>query len=168
MLTCEACGTDYALTTDAPYRCDCGHALEYADSLVPAADAPPDTLDRDRGLWAVPDCLPVSRAVTLGEGWTPLVDAPAWDAQYKLEYVFPTGSFKDRGAAITLSQAAALGVDCVLEDSSRSRRARPSGRSTACTPLGSTPSRRVRSHPRRSKSVATGAFSTPTPTWSSR
>jgi len=64
MLTCEACGTDYALTTDAPYRCDCGHALEYADSLVPAADAPPDTLDRDRGLWAVPDCLPVSASAT--------------------------------------------------------------------------------------------------------
>jgi threonine synthase len=118
MLTCEACGTDYELTADAPYRCDCGHALDYADALVPAADAPPDSLDRDRGLWAVPDCLPVDRRVTLGEGWTPLVAAPDWDAQFKLEYVFPTGSFKDRGAAVTLSQAAALGVDRVLEDSS--------------------------------------------------
>jgi threonine synthase len=46
------------------------------------------------------------------------VDAPDWDASFKLEYLFPTGSFKDRGAAVTLSQAAALGVDRVLEDSS--------------------------------------------------
>jgi threonine synthase len=49
---------------------------------------------------------------------TPLEDAPAWDAQFKLEYVFPTGSFKDRGATATLSRALELGVDRVVEDSS--------------------------------------------------
>jgi L-threonine synthase (EC 4.2.3.1) len=56
--------------------------------------------------------------VTLGEGWTPLVAAPDRDASYKLEALFPTASFKDRGAAVTLSQAAAFGVDRVVEDSS--------------------------------------------------
>ncbi|WP_049984447.1 pyridoxal-phosphate dependent enzyme [Halorubrum sp. BV1] len=86
--------------------------------------------------------------VTLGEGMTPLVDAdgPAvtgeggdatvaaasdrdgtapsatdprpWNAAFKLEYVFPTGSFKDRGATATLTRARELGVDRVVEDSS--------------------------------------------------
>jgi threonine synthase len=56
--------------------------------------------------------------VSLGEGLTPLVAAPEWDAQFKLEYVFPTGSFKDRGATTTLSRAVAVGADRVVEDSS--------------------------------------------------
>jgi len=62
--------------------------------------------------------LPVERRVSLGEGWTPLVDAPGWDCAFKLDYTFPTGSFKDRGAATTLSRAAELGIERVLEDSS--------------------------------------------------
>jgi len=118
MYHCEACGREY--DADGPWRCDCGHALDYADRPLPETDDPPDptTFDRDRGLWAFSDFLPVDPEVTLGEGWTPLVDAPAFDAQIKLDSVFPTGSFKDRGATVTLSQAAELGVDRVVEDSS--------------------------------------------------
>jgi threonine synthase len=70
------------------------------------------------GLWQYAPLVPEDPLVTLGEGGTPLVDAENWDAQFKLEYVFPTGSFKDRGATTTLSRAAALGVDTVVEDSS--------------------------------------------------
>ena len=114
---CDACGSEYP--ADDPWRCDCGHALDYADRPVPD-DGPPEprSLDRDRGLWAFDAFLPVERRVSLGEGWTPVVDAPSWDAQFKLDYLFPTGSFKDRGAATTISQALALGVDRVVEDSS--------------------------------------------------
>ncbi|MEF8853350.1 MAG: threonine synthase [Haloarculaceae archaeon] len=119
MLVCEACGREYADTTEA-WRCDCGHALDFADTPVPDADAAPDphTLDRDRGLWAFEEFLPVDARVTLGEGWTPLVDAPGWGCQFKLESLFPTGSFKDRGATATLSRASELDVDRVVEDSS--------------------------------------------------
>ena len=67
--------------------------------------------------------------VTLGEGMTPLVAADGagsdagggsdgWSAEFKLEYVFPTGSFKDRGATTTLTRARELGVERVVEDSS--------------------------------------------------
>ncbi|WP_135364878.1 threonine synthase [Halosimplex halophilum] len=118
MLTCGDCGREYADGADAPWRCECGGPLDYADRPLPDADTPPDHLDRDRGLWAFEPFLDTERAVTLGEGWTPVVDAPAWDAAFKLESVFPTGSFKDRGAALTISRAAGLGVDRVLEDSS--------------------------------------------------
>jgi threonine synthase len=114
MLRCEACGREYG--GDA-WRCDCGHALDFADPPRPDR-ARPETLPRDRGLWAFEEFLPMDTDVTLGEGWTPLVEAPEWDCQFKLEYVFPTGSFKDRGAATTLSWAAERGVDRVVEDSS--------------------------------------------------
>jgi len=118
MYRCPSCEREYPETAGSPWRCECGRALEFADPPRPAGASPPATLDRDRGLWAFAPFLPVERHVTLGEGWTPLVDAPAWDAQFKLEYLFPTGSFKDRGAATTVSYAHALGVDRLLEDSS--------------------------------------------------
>jgi len=117
MYRCGSCGREYPETAGAPWRCECGHALDFAVSPTQAAATPPE-LDRDRGLWAFEEFLPVSRGVTLGEGWTPLVAAPGWDATFKLDYLFPTGSFKDRGAATVVSQALELGVDRLLEDSS--------------------------------------------------
>ena len=115
-LSCPSCGSTFA----DRWRCSCGAPLAFVDRPLPDSSHPPDpaTLDRDRGLWAFEEFLPVGREVTLGEGWTPLVSAPEWDAAFKLEYVFPTGSFKDRGAATTLSRAVELGVDTVVEDSS--------------------------------------------------
>lgn len=118
MLTCGDCGRTYEADADAPWRCDCGHPIDYETQPLPDTDQPPESLDRDRGLWAFDAFLDTERAVTLGEGWTPLVEAPEWDAQFKLESIFPTGSFKDRGAALTISRAAELGVERVLEDSS--------------------------------------------------
>lgn len=61
---------------------------------------------------------PDTGARLAGRGHTPLVDAPRWDAAFKLEYVSPTGSFKHRGATTALSVATELGVDRVVEDSS--------------------------------------------------
>jgi len=114
-LSCLACGSEF----EDRWRCTCGAPLRFADRPLPDGPAPdPHELERDRGLWAFEDFLPVGREVTLGEGWTPLVRADEWDASFKLEYVFPTGSFKDRGAATTLSRAVELGVDTVVEDSS--------------------------------------------------
>jgi threonine synthase len=124
MYRCDACGRTFEETASAPWRCSCGHALDFAatppspgtDAVVP--DERPAHPDRDRGLWTFASLVPVERRVTLGEGWTPLVDAPLSNCAFKLEYCFPTGSFKDRGAATTLSHAVALGVDRVVEDSS--------------------------------------------------
>lgn len=114
---CHACERTYPATKTAPWRCQCGHALDFEWSVSNAGN-PPGTLDRDAGLWAFEAFVPVDRRVTLGEGWTPLVDAPARAAAYKLDWLFPTGSFKDRGAAVTLSHALELGVERVVEDSS--------------------------------------------------
>ncbi|MFC6788030.1 pyridoxal-phosphate dependent enzyme [Halobaculum halobium] len=113
-LRCADCGATYA----DRWRCECGHPLDYESPPLPDGPAPdPAAFDSRAGLWSFGEFLPESPLVTLGEGTTPLVDADEWDAQFKLEYVFPTGSFKDRGAT-TVSRAAALGVDTLVEDSS--------------------------------------------------
>jgi threonine synthase len=126
-LSCLDCGRTYDAGPDEPWRCECGHPLEFADRPLPDGPAPDFAeIDTRSGLWAFEAFLPVSKRVTLGEGFTPLQDAssgpnsPDWgeNTQFKLEYVFPSGSFKDRGATATLSRAAELGVEKVVEDSS--------------------------------------------------
>ena len=60
------------------------------------------------------------RVVTLGEGGTPLVPAPALseavgaDVHLKVEGMNPTGSFKDRGMTTAISAAAARGAEVVI------------------------------------------------------
>ncbi|SEH16474.1 threonine synthase [Natronorubrum sediminis] len=118
-LICPACERVYDAGPAEPWRCGCGHALEFTDRPHPEGDPLPlHNLDTSDGLWTFHEFLPIEKHVTFHEGFTPLVDAPEWDAKFKLEYVFPTGSFKDRGATTTLSRAVELGVEKVVEDSS--------------------------------------------------
>ncbi len=82
-----------------------------------------DRIDaRVRSLWRYAAALPVDVAdpITMGEGCTPLVSLK-WrgvPARFKLEWLSPTGSFKDRGASVMLSILRGQGVTRVLEDSS--------------------------------------------------
>jgi threonine synthase len=118
-LRCPACDREYGPGPNEPWRCSCGSPLEYAERPLPEGEPPAfAAIDSREGLWAFEEFLPVEREVTLGEGWTPLVETPDWDCEFKLEYVFPTGSFKDRGAATTLSRAIEAGAERVIEDSS--------------------------------------------------
>jgi len=81
---------------------------------------PADLVGRDASLWRYAEVLPVRDRrfrITLGEGFTPMIDAPrlatrlgirkAW---VKDEGQNPTGSFKDRGLGMAVSRAAELGV----------------------------------------------------------
>jgi threonine synthase len=75
-----------------------------------------------RSLWRYAASLPltVSQPISLGEGCTPLVSRriDGVDALFKLDWVMPTGSFKDRGASVMLSVLRQQGIEAVLEDSS--------------------------------------------------
>jgi len=83
-----------------------------------------------RWLWRCPKCGGVldvvpskgkcKRCVTLGEGNTPLVNLYGFgrNLHFKLEYMNPTGSFKDRGTAAAISRALEMGMARVVEDSS--------------------------------------------------
>ena len=110
MLCCPACDATY----EDRWRCTCTHPLDFADPPRPGPYAP----DARTGLWTFAPFFPVESRVSLGEGYTPLTDAPHWSAEFKLEYVLPTGSFKDRGATLTLSRALDVGAERVVEDSS--------------------------------------------------
>jgi threonine synthase len=118
-LACPDCGATYA----DRWRCTCGAPLSYERSLatgLPADPPDPATLDRDRGLWAFTDLIPepFDPRASLGEGFTPEVDVPQWDARMTLESVSPTASFKDRGATTTIARALDLGVERIVDDSS--------------------------------------------------
>jgi len=75
------------------------------------------------GLWRYAKALPIrpESIVTLGEGFTPLVQtrkiAPEIKLMVKLDYIAPTGSFKDRGSTIVISKAKELKVPIVAIDS---------------------------------------------------
>jgi threonine synthase len=58
--------------------------------------------------------------VTLGEGNTPLLWREAFGRQvaFKLEYLNPSGSYKDRGSAVLVSFLCSRGVQSAVEDSS--------------------------------------------------
>ncbi len=80
------------------------------------------------GIWRFSDSLPEtaeSCRVTLGEGSTPLIEAPRLAnaiginrLYLKLESQNPTGSFKDRGTAMAVSAALTVGATHLVEDSS--------------------------------------------------
>ncbi|UOQ43968.1 threonine synthase [Halobacillus salinarum] len=75
-------------------------------------------------MWRYKEALPFHDQrcfnISLGEGGTPLLPLNADDPNIlvKLDYLMPTGSFKDRGAAVLISKARELGVKEVLADSS--------------------------------------------------
>src|SRR5512133_2769468 len=70
-------------------------------------------------VWRYARALLVDRgdAVTMGEGWTPLVrrDWRGIPVHCKLEFMMPTGSFKDRGMTVMVSYLKSRGIDAALE-----------------------------------------------------
>ncbi len=77
---------------------------------------------KESSLWRYAAAIRVDAAnkISLGEGWTPLIDSN-WcgrDTSFKLEYVAPSGSFKDRGTTVLFTYLRSVGVTTVLEDSS--------------------------------------------------
>src|SRR6266853_1206559 len=115
---CPACGTN--LPADRPiWRCACGSHL----NLAPGSGlARGDIAGGDASLWRYRGALALERPprVSLGEGWTPLVER-SWagvKVRFKLESQMPTGSFKDRGTAVMLNHLIEVGVGAIHEDSS--------------------------------------------------
>jgi threonine synthase len=75
---------------------------------------------RKQGLWRYGGYLPFSKhPISLGEGGTPIIRRRENNSELllKLEYCNPTGSFKDRGASLSLTRAKAIGAKKVVEDS---------------------------------------------------
>ena len=92
-------------------------------NLTPGAGLRRDEIEKSRySVWRYAKAIEVDdqHAVTMGEGWTPLT-CGEWNGtpmMFKLEFMMPTGSFKDRGMTVLVSYLKSRGIDYVLEDSS--------------------------------------------------
>jgi threonine synthase len=119
-LRCDGCGARVAVA-DRLWCCpSCGQPLSVAGTRAIGFE---EVDPQARGVWRYARILPEVPAparLSLGEGWTPIADA-AWlapGALLKLEHLQPTGSYKDRGAAVLMSVLGSLGVRECVEDSS--------------------------------------------------
>lgn len=118
-LTCQACAANYPFD-DPRWRCGCGHVLDLQLESV----FQPDRIVSDKlSMWRYRQMLPIvedDHVVSFDEGLTPLMETWIGDNKIwiKQEHLFPTGSYKDRGASLLVSRAVELGIHRVVEDSS--------------------------------------------------
>lgn len=118
-LFCSRCRRRYPEEA-ARWLCDCGSALNLSASV---AFRRPSILSRPANLWRYREALalsPDTEEVSLGETLTPLIQPdPHHPGLFlKIDFLFPTGSFKDRGSALLISKVKELGIASVVEDSS--------------------------------------------------
>jgi threonine synthase len=83
----------------------------------------PQQVTAEAGIWRYRHTfgLPVDApAITLGEGDTPLIWVKAFEREvaFKLEFLNPSGSFKDRGTALLVSFLRGRGITAAMDDSS--------------------------------------------------
>ena len=79
-------------------------------------------------LWRYAPILPAARpaeAVTLGEGWTPLLPVPRLGETLGCPHLLakdegrnPSGTFKDRGASVAITRHRELGIKTIIHNSS--------------------------------------------------
>ena len=116
---CPKCGRREPLTTRLAH-CPCGELWEL-DFEPPKFD--PALIDRNewslfryRAFMALDDDE-AWRGVSLGEGMTPVIRLGD-GVLAKVDYMMPTLSFKDRGAAVLMAHCRSIGVEKVVQDSS--------------------------------------------------
>jgi threonine synthase len=107
---CAICGREYPVA-GLDYRCRCGGLFKLAK-----------TRDEQFG-----------SGISLGEVRTPMIRRTLQDrtVYLKLDYMQPTGSFKDRGAVFMVNNLKEMGIREVIEDSSGNAGAAIAGYCTA-------------------------------------
>ncbi|MEI6056467.1 MAG: threonine synthase [Lentisphaerota bacterium] len=116
---CSECSKTHQLSLKL-WKCDCGGLLDLV--FEPKFDKN-KIKSQYHGLWRYRDALPIENdenIVSFDEGFTPLskVNIDGKEVLIKQDHLFPTASYKDRGASILISKAKELGVKEVVEDSS--------------------------------------------------
>jgi len=118
-LICRACNKKFSLE-EKIWKCACGGLLDLEfESAFPIEKIK----SRKPTLWRYREALPISRdqdILSFDEGFTPLVpvDFDGRRVWIKQDHLFPTGSYKDRGASVLMSKVQELGISRVVEDSS--------------------------------------------------
>ncbi|HSB06765.1 MAG TPA: threonine synthase, partial [Thermodesulfobacteriota bacterium] len=106
--------------TSAIWRCACGSPL---DLLFEPKISIKKILKSDVTLWRYREAIPIHRdqnILSLGEGLTSLeeLEFDGHRVFLKIDYLSPTGSYKDRGATVLISKVKEMGIKRVVEDSS--------------------------------------------------
>lgn len=118
-LQCQSCGERFPISIPV-WRCHCCGLLDVKGTTI----FPRDRLkQRPMNLWRYREALALPEGephISLGEVMTPLLKARFrdWDVSLKLEYMLPTGSYKDRGIAVCMNHLSRLSVRRITEDSS--------------------------------------------------
>jgi len=118
-LTCQACGATYPLDARI-WQCECEGLLdiEFESRFdLERIGSRPHTM------WRYREAIPITddtHIVSFGEGFTPLtrIDIEGKVVWFKQDHLFPSGSYKDRGASVLVSKLRELGISRVVEDSS--------------------------------------------------
>lgn len=116
---CPECNRIYSIHSSL-WRCSCGSPLDLQFSPQFFREK---IRKRRLGLWRYREAIPIQEdgsILSMGEGLTPLeeMEFNGNSVWVKIDYLFPTGSYKDRGATVLISKARELGVKRVVEDSS--------------------------------------------------
>lgn len=116
---CLNCNINYP-SDDLRWKCECGAPLNL--QYEPAFHLK-KIKNRKPTMWRYREAIPLDPAtpkVSFDEGFTPLIQARIGGKPLllKQEQIFPTGSFKDRGASTLITRAKELGVSRIVEDSS--------------------------------------------------
>ncbi|MCP4567805.1 MAG: threonine synthase [FCB group bacterium] len=124
-LYCSKCNARYDINS-IQTLCQCGGPIlvDYDYHKAAKLIDRSNTVGRASSMWRFPEILPVfdtENIVSLGEGFTPLLPAPAIGKDlgcphiyFKDETVNPTGSFKARGLGMAVSRAKELGIEKLI------------------------------------------------------
>lgn len=119
---CSVCNETYPIQATR-WKCECGGLLNLlklkVNSKIDHWTSHPSIWRYASSMYAAEDLLGWP-SVTLGEGQTPLLvlDEAEPNTFVKVEFMMPTLSFKDRGAAVLVTLAKQLGVKKMIADSS--------------------------------------------------
>ncbi|PID20546.1 threonine synthase [Sporosarcina sp. P3] len=122
LYSCSECKKVYPIEATR-WKCECGGLLNLLQS---ESDITQNNWTSQRSIWRYAssmtgrEYLSGWRSITLGEGQTPLLelDESEPNTLIKVDFMMPTLSFKDRGAAVLVTLAKQLGVNKLIADSS--------------------------------------------------
>lgn len=116
---CSGCSKTYLVSPDL-WKCECGGLFD----LLFEPEFEKNKIETNRyGMWRYRKALPIENdenIISFDEGFTPLskIDIDGREVLIKQDHLFPTASYKDRGASVLISKAKEFGVKEVVEDSS--------------------------------------------------
>ncbi len=119
-IACSGCQKPFP-SRGIPHLCpDCGGVFDWVgfpDYVIEPEITTMPGIWRFRHMFGLEDDAQIT---SLGEGKTPAIAGEAFGSRvfYKLEYLNPSGSYKDRGSAVLLSYIKSRGIRMAVEDSS--------------------------------------------------